>query len=110
MNATIPLGRVAGIRIGLHWSVAGILILVTVGLAAYQLPLAFPGRSAVAYILSGVAASALLVCSVLGHELAHAVVARRNGVAVDGITLWLLGGVARLRGEACGPAAELRIA
>jgi Zn-dependent protease len=110
MNATIPLGRIAGVRIGLHWSVVGILVLVTVGLAAYQLPLALPGHSPVGYVAGGVAAAVLLVCSLLGHEVAHAVVARRNGVAVEGITLWLLGGIARLRGEARTPAAELRIA
>lgn len=110
MNTTIPLGRIAGVRIGLHWSVVGILVLVTVGLAVHQLPLVFPGRSTTAYVVSGIAASSLLVCSLLGHELAHAAVARRNGVAVEGITLWLLGGIARLRGEAGSAAAELRIA
>ncbi|RRO18649.1 site-2 protease family protein [Saccharopolyspora rhizosphaerae] len=110
MNATIPLGRIAGVRVGLHWSVLGIVVLITVGLAVHQLPQTFPGRSTAAYVTSGVAASLLLVFSLLGHELAHAAVARRNGVAVEGITLWLLGGMARLRGEASNAAAELRIA
>lgn len=110
MNDTIALGRVAGLRVGLHWSVVGIVVLVVVGLAGYTLPLLYPGHSAVGYVLSGVAAAVLLVASLLAHEVSHAVVARRNGVAVDGITLWLLGGVARLRGEAGSPGAELVIA
>jgi Zn-dependent protease len=41
--------------------------------------------------------------------MAHAIVAQRNGVEVDGITLWLLGGVARLRGEAPTPGVDFRI-
>lgn len=110
MKDTIPLGRFAGVRIGLHWSVVGIVALVTVGLGAYWLPAAFPGHTTAAYVLGGIAAAVLLVCSLLGHELAHAVVARRNGVAVEGITLWLLGGIARLRGEARTAGADLRIA
>src|SRR3712207_8827614 len=42
--------------------------------------------------------------------VAHALVSRRNGVEVEGITLWLLGGVARLKGGARSPGAEFRIA
>ena len=37
------------------------------------------------------------------------IVAQRNGVEVDGITLWLLGGIARLRGEAPTPGVDFRI-
>lgn len=110
MNATIPLGRIAGVRVGLHWSVAGIVALVAVGLASVQLPAAFPGHSPVGYTLAGLATATLLLGSLLTHELAHALVARRNAVDVDGITLWLLGGVAQLRGEARTPGADLRIA
>lgn len=110
MTTTVPLGRIAGVRIGLHWSVAGIVLLVAVGLAAYQLPAVFPGHSAVAYALGGAGAAVLLLLSLLAHELAHAIVARRNGVPVGGITLWLLGGVAQLRDEASTPGADFRIA
>jgi Zn-dependent protease len=48
--------------------------------------------------------------TLLAHELGHAVVARRAGPRVEGITLWLLGGVAKLDGEAANPRAELGIA
>nr|WP_277606031.1 site-2 protease family protein [Glycomyces sp. L485] len=48
--------------------------------------------------------------SLLAHEVAHAVVARRHGVEVEDITLWLLGGVARLKGDAPTPGADFRIA
>lgn len=43
-------------------------------------------------------AAALFFGSLLLHELGHALRALREGVPIDGITLWLLGGVARLRG------------
>jgi Zn-dependent protease len=52
----------------------------------------------------------LLICSLLAHELAHAVVARGAGVEVDGLTLWMFGGVARLRSEPPTARADLRIA
>ena len=48
--------------------------------------------------------------SLLAHELAHSLVARRNGLEVEGITLWLLGGVSRLQGEVADPGAEIRVA
>ncbi|KAA5838074.1 CBS domain-containing protein [Saccharopolyspora hirsuta] len=110
MRDSVPVGRFAGVRVGLHWSVLGIVALVSAGLGGYVLPADFPGRAPVAYAVSGIIAALLLVCSVLAHEIAHAVVARRNGVAVEGITLWLLGGMARLRGEARTAGADFRIA
>lgn len=102
MKTTVKLGRVAGVAVGVHWSVLAIVVLLVAGLTA-QLPDIAPGYPAAAYVSAAVLAALLFVASLLGHELAHAVVARRNGVAVDGITLWLLGGVARLRGEAPTP-------
>jgi Zn-dependent protease len=42
--------------------------------------------------------------------LGHAVTARREGVELDGITLWLFGGVARFKGQFPSAGAELRIA
>ena len=53
----------------------------------------------VAYVIAAIIAALLFLASLLAHELAHSVVARRNGIEVDSIVLWLLGGVAQLRGE-----------
>jgi Zn-dependent protease len=50
------------------------------------------------------------LASVLAHELGHSYIARRNSVDVDDITIWMLGGVARLSGPARTARAELRIA
>lgn len=108
MKTTVRLGRIAGVAVGVHWSVLAIVVLLVGGLTV-QLPAIAPGYPTAAYVAAAVLAAVLFVASLLGHELAHAVVARRNGVEVDGITLWLLGGVARLRGEAPTPGADFRI-
>ncbi|WBB59230.1 site-2 protease family protein [Streptomyces sp. WMMC500] len=110
MRATFTLGRIAGVRVGVHWSVVLIFGIIAVSLAQGELPDADPGRARVLYWVAGLAAAVVFFVSLLAHELAHAVVARRNGVSVDDIVLWLLGGVARLKAEASNPGAELRIA
>ncbi|MFP3987404.1 site-2 protease family protein [Streptomyces sp. E11-3] len=110
MKETLPLGRIAGVRVGLHWSVLVIVVLVALMLASGRFPTAHPGESAWTYWGLGLVTAVALLVSLLAHELAHAVVARRNGVEVDGITLWMLGGVARLRSEAREPRADFRIA
>lgn len=108
MTSTVKLGRIAGVEVGVHWSVLAIVVLLVAGLSAHFPDIA-AGYPWGAYLLAAVVAAALFVLSLLAHELAHAVVAQRNGVGVDGITLWLLGGVARLRGQAPTPAADFRI-
>lgn len=110
MRATVRLGRFGGVDVGLHWSVVGIVALLVVGLITGLLPTVFPGYSVAIYTVAAMGIAILFLASLLAHELAHAVVATRNGVQVDGITLWLLGGVAQLRGEARSPGADARIA
>lgn len=110
MGASFPLGRIAGVSVRVNWSVLIVFGLIAWGLAAGRFPATYPGRPAWAYILAGIGAGLAFLAGLLAHEVSHAVVARRNGVPVEGITLWLFGGVARLRGEAATPGAELRIA
>jgi len=110
VRATFFLGRIAGVRIGVHWSVLLIFGIITLGLAKGRLPAAYPGRPWEVYWAAGLCTAVVFFASLLAHELAHAVLARRNGVDVDDIVLWLLGGAARLKSEASSPGAELRIA
>jgi Zn-dependent protease/CBS domain-containing protein len=110
MRESLRLGRIAGIPVGLNFSVFVIVAILVFGLAAGRFPEVFPGRSGAAYVTAAVAAAVLFFVSLLAHELAHAIVARRNGIEVDGITLWLFGGVARLRSEPRSPGADFRIA
>jgi Zn-dependent protease len=105
----IPLGRVAGFPVNVNWSVLVILWLFTWSLAS-TLPGTAKGYSAPAYWLAGACGGVVLLASLLAHELAHALVARRAGVAVGSVTLWLFGGVTNLGGEAKTPKAAFRIA
>lgn len=109
MQETVRLGHLWGVRVGVHWSVLVIFLLITSGLAASRFPLLYPDQSPVAYTVAGLVAGLVFFVSLLAHEMSHAVVARRNGVTVEGITLWMLGGVANLTGRARDPGAELRI-
>lgn len=110
MREHVRLGRIAGVSVGINWSVLAIFLLITFGLAAGRFPLLFPDLDPIAYIAAGLAAGVVFFLSLLAHELSHAIVAQRNGVGIEGITLWLFGGVARMEGEASDPGAELRIA
>jgi len=110
VTASFRLGRVAGVDVGVNWSVLIIFLLIAWGLSAGRFPAAYPGHPWWAYLLAGLSAAVVFFLGLLAHELSHAVVARRNGLGVEGITLWLFGGVARLEGQARTPGAELRIA
>lgn len=109
MREDIPVGKVAGFPLCVHWSVLVILWLFTWSLAA-TLPDTAPGYATAAYWLAGVGGALVLLASLLAHELAHAVIARHAGIEVSGVTLWLFGGIARLGGEAKTPRTEFRIA
>ncbi len=110
MRQSISLGRIAGIRVGINASVFLIVAILVTGLATGRLPDAYPGRSIISYVIGSILAAVLFLASLLAHELAHSLVARRNGIEVESIVLWLLGGVAQLRGEAKTPGADFRIA
>ena len=110
MTSTFRFGRIAGIEIGAHWTWLLVVAMVVWSLAAAAFPDTNPGHGAGIYLLMAVSAATLFFLSLLGHELGHALVARRDGVPIDGITLWVFGGVARFRGEPPSARAELRIA
>lgn len=110
MNESVRLGRIAGVDVGVNWTVFVIFLLITFGLAAGRFPQEHPGLEPTTYVVAGVVAGLVFLASILAHEVSHAVVAQRNGVDVDGIVLWLFGGVARLRGEPGDPGAEIRVA
>jgi Zn-dependent protease len=110
MNADIRFGRIAGVEVAASWSLLVILALITWSLGAVVLPGAVPGAPAAAvWVTAAVTAVAFFAC-LLAHELAHAVVARSAGMQVDGIVLWMFGGVSRLAGDAPDADTEQRIA
>jgi Zn-dependent protease/CBS domain-containing protein len=110
MDESVRLGKVAGVPVGANWSLLVIFWLFVISLAGAQLPHSAPGHLAPAYYLTAVAVTAVFYACLLAHELAHAIVARRHGIGVHGIVLWLLGGVSKLDGEPVDPDVEVRIA
>src|SRR5260370_2682917 len=113
MASSIRLGKIFGIEIGINWSLVFVFALITWTIATEVLPIDVPGQGALAYWVAGVVGSIAFYACLLAHELAHALVARRYGVKVGGITLWLFGGVARLDREppspgTAGPIAAVR--
>ncbi|HLI52952.1 MAG TPA: site-2 protease family protein [Acidimicrobiales bacterium] len=110
MKDSFRLGRVAGITVGVHWSLLVMAGLVAAGLAEDRFSIEAPGHSAAGYVVAGVATAVGLLIGVLLHELAHAVVARRKGLRVDGITLSWMGGVTRIEGDTGRPGTELLVA
>ncbi|MFL5880693.1 MAG: site-2 protease family protein [Actinomycetota bacterium] len=110
MTASIRFGRIAGIPVGASWSALLIALLFAWSLGGELLPAQVPGLAPAAYWLAGAAGAGLFLASLLAHEIGHALVARRAGLRVRGITLWLLGGVAQLEDEPASPRDELRVA
>ena len=110
MTPSIELGRIFGIRIGINWSWLVVFVLITWTLAASIFPESNPGHSDGTYIAIAIAAAVLFFASLLLHELGHAFQARREGIEIDGITLWLFGGVARFKGMFPSAGAEFRVA
>ncbi len=104
-GGSIQLARVFGIRIGVDWSWFIVLFLIIWNLSGYYDDVT---RSN-AFVLAVISAL-LFFLSILLHELGHAWVAIRNGIAIEGIDLWMFGGVAKLSKDSDSPGVEFRIA
>lgn len=109
-GAGVPLGRWFGIPVKAHWSVLVSVALFATLIAAVYLPEARPGSSTAAYWAAGLVTAPLLFLTLLAHEVAHAVTARHHRIRVRRITLWMLGGLTELEGEAPTPRADALIA
>lgn len=105
----IPVARVLGIeiRISLAW-VALLAIVLIIG--AQQAAAVAPGLAPVGQWAVGVAVALAFLVSVLAHELAHAVTARRRGVDPGPVVLGFVGGLAPLEIKAERPRDEVAIA
>jgi Zn-dependent protease/CBS domain-containing protein len=110
MTSSIKLGRLAGVEIGIHWSWLVIFALIVWSLDEGVFPEISPGLAEGTYFAMAVIAVLLFFTSLLLHELGHATRARREGMEIEGITLWLFGGVAQFRGSFPSAGAEFRIA
>jgi Zn-dependent protease len=110
LRGGIPIGKAFGISLRLHYSWFLIFALVTWALAASYFPSTYPSWSLSARIAAGLITSVLFFGSVLVHELMHSIVSQRQGVPVQSITLFFLGGVSQITSEPKQPADEFRMA
>ncbi|MFN4259645.1 MAG: site-2 protease family protein [Gemmataceae bacterium] len=106
------------IRIDLSWVIIFLLLSWTLvrffqeALAEVRQtrPEAVPEMSPTSYWLLGVGGALVFFGCILLHEMGHAVVARRRGIPIRGITLFLFGGVAEMEGEPKSPGDEFWVA
>ena len=108
-QGSIRLGRVLGVPLAMDLGVLAIAGVLTWSLATVVLPGAAAGHVPAVYWSLGALGTLCFLASLVAHELGHALVARRNGVRPELITLWILGGYAQFENEPDTPGAELRI-
>jgi Zn-dependent protease len=110
LRGGIPIGKVFGISLRLHYSWFFIFALITWALAANYFPATQPTWSLTMKIGAGLLTSVLFFGSVLLHELMHSIVALREGIQIESITLFILGGVSQMTGEPKTAGDEFRMA
>lgn len=109
MRASLTIGKIAGIPIRIHLNWVLTAVLVVWSLAAGYFPQEYPGWGQALYWAIGALTALFFFASVLLHELGHALVALREKVPVNSITLFIFGGVAHIGSEPETPGAEFRI-
>lgn len=102
--------RVLGFEVGLDPSWLIIAALVVWSLAAGVFPYLFEGYGAGVYWSMAVVATIGLFVSIVAHELSHSLAARRLGMQMRGITLFIFGGLAEMDDEPPNPKAEALMA
>src|SRR3954465_14505798 len=110
MSGNFSIGRFGGIEVRINWSLLAVFALIVWSLADGVFPSQNPGLSHGDYLAMAFVAALLFFASILLHELGHSWVARREGIEVDSITLWLFGGVSQFKGRFTSAGAEFRIA
>ncbi|HET7454010.1 MAG TPA: site-2 protease family protein [Solirubrobacterales bacterium] len=107
-GGSITLFHFRGIRVSVDWSWFIVLFLVILYMTNFFEGLL--GEGGTTPFLYGVLSAVGFFGSILLHEFGHAVVARRNGIGITGIQLWIFGGMARMDREADSPGTELKVA
>ena len=102
--------RLLGVDVKIHISWAIIALLIAWSLATGFFPSYYPNLSPAIHWWMGVGGALGLFVSIVIHELAHAVVAKKYGIRIRGITLFIFGGVAEMEEEPASAGAELRMA
>jgi len=106
---SITLFRVAGIRIAVDWSWFIFLFIVIVWLSRFYGDVLDEPGSTQSYLLALTSAVGFFG-SILLHEMGHAFAARREGIGISTIRLWLFGGLAEMDRESDSPGSEFKVA
>jgi Zn-dependent protease len=109
-TGAITLFHLRGIRVSADYSWFVILFLIIWLLSGSFRDELGAGDDSITPYLLAVASALLFFGSILLHELGHAVIAIRNGIGIEGITLWMFGGVARLDRDSDSPGTEFKVA
>jgi Zn-dependent protease/predicted transcriptional regulator len=96
------------VRVDASWLI--IAVLITWTLAAGFFPQAYAGLAVSDYWWMGVSGAIGLFSSIVFHEFFHSLVARRLGLPMKGITLFVFGGVAEMDEEPESPRVEFLMA
>lgn len=107
---SVRVGSLLGIPVKLHHTLIVAVLLIAWTLASGYMPTEYPGLSSIEYWAIGMVGAITLFTSVLVHELAHSYVAKKNGLPVKRIVLFLFGGVSEIEEEPKSPGLELRVA
>ena len=110
LKSGFGLGQIAGVQLFVHWSIIVIFSLITLSLGASVFPRWHPEWPPALIWGTSLAAALCFFVSLLAHEMSHALVARRQGIAIHRITLFLFGGLAHMEGEPETPKAEFLVA
>ena len=106
----VTLFHLRGIRIGADYSWFLVLFLIIIWLSGSYRDALGADQDAIGPYALALASALLFFGSILLHELGHAFVAIRNGIGIEGITLWMFGGVARLQRDSDSPGTEFKVA
>ena len=110
MGRAFRVARIAGIDIEIHPSWLLILAFVSWSLSDSFFPSQYETWSTAAYWITGISSAVLLFITVLIHEMAHALVARRRGLPVPRITLFIFGGMSHMSRQPATAGEEFQIA
>ncbi|MGE5173402.1 MAG: M50 family metallopeptidase [Betaproteobacteria bacterium] len=106
----ITLFRLLGFEVHADPSWLVLAVLVTWSLAVGLFPHYYQGLAPATYWWMGIAGAAGLFFSILFHEFCHSLIARRFGLPMRGITLFIFGGVAEMEEEPPSPKVEFFMA
>ena len=96
------------VRIDLSWII--IAVLIAWSLSTGLFPFYYKNLSIQTYWVMGIIAAVGLFISIIVHEFSHSLVARKYGIPMKGITLFIFGGVAEMEEEPPSPKVELFMA